>query len=72
MTVVNEGDSAHEYRVTAEAVETLVWLAESKGIDRRRHRIVHRLRSVHDSEGFAALPEDLRARVREVIAEPAR
>lgn len=69
---MNEGDSAPESGVTAEAVETLVWLAESKGIDRRRHRIVDRLRSVHDSEGFAALPEDLRARVREVIAESAR
>lgn len=55
--------------VSAEAVETLVWLAESKGVDRRRYRIVNRLRSVRDSDEFATLPEDLRKRVREIVAD---
>lgn len=56
----------------AEAVETLVWLLESNGVDRRRYRIVNRLRSVRDSDEFATLPEDLRARVREIVAESER
>jgi hypothetical protein len=55
--------------VSAEAVETLVRLAESKGVDRRRYRIVNRLRMVRDSDHFGTLPEDLRARVREIVAE---
>jgi len=53
---------------STEAVQTLVWLAESSGIDRRRYRIVNRLRSVRDSDEFAGLPEDLRERVREIVA----
>jgi hypothetical protein len=57
---------------SAEAVETLVWLAESAGIDRRRYRIVNRLRSLSDSDEFATLPEDLRERVREIVADPER
>jgi len=52
-----------------EAVQTLVWLAESDGIDRRRYRVVNRLRSVRDSDEFATLPEDLRERVREIVAD---
>jgi len=55
--------------VSAEAVETLVWLAESKGVDRRRYRIVNRLRAVRDGDHFATLPEDLRARVREIVPD---
>ena len=55
-----------------EAVETLVWLLETNGVDRRRYRIVNRLRSVRDSDEFATLPEDLRARVREIVAESER
>jgi hypothetical protein len=58
--------------ITAEAVETLLWLAESKGIDRRRYRVLNRLRSVEESAEFATLPEDLRARVREAVADSAR
>lgn len=57
---------------SAEAVETLVWLLETNGVDRRRYRIVNRLRSVRDSDEFATLPEDLRARVREIVAESER
>jgi hypothetical protein len=57
---------------SAEAVETLVWLAQSAAIDRRRYRIVNRLRSLSDSDEFATLPEDLRERVREIVADPER
>ena len=67
--MLNEMDRSSEPRISTEAVETLLWLAESRGVDRRRHRIVNRLRSVRDSDGFATLPEDLRERVREVVAD---
>ena len=67
-TLVSEGDRSAR-TISAEAVETLVWLAESKSVDRRRYTIVNRLRAVRDSDHFATLPEDLRARVREIVAE---
>ena len=63
------GGRTPEQEISAEAVETLVWLAESKSVDRRRYSIVNRLRAVRDSDHFATLPEDLRARVREIVAE---
>jgi len=66
---VSGSERAPERRISAEAVETLVWLAESKGVDRRRYTIVNRLRAVRDSDHFGTLPEDLRARVREIVAE---
>jgi hypothetical protein len=71
-TFVTERDSAPNQGMSAEAVETLVWLAESKGVDRRRYMIVNRLRVVRESDRFATLPEDLRARVREILAEKGR
>ncbi len=55
--------------LSVQAIETLVWLAESNGMDRRRYRIVNRLRSVRDSDEFVTLPEDLRERVREIVAD---
>ncbi|HZT84861.1 MAG TPA: hypothetical protein VE984_05505 [Gaiellaceae bacterium] len=58
--------------ISTESVETLVWLAESKAVDRRRYTIVNRLRVVRDSDQLATLPEDLRARVREVVADAER
>jgi hypothetical protein len=66
--LANEETSASKPGVTAE-VETLVWLAESKGIDRRRYGIVNRLRSVRDSEQYWSLPDHLRKRVREIVAD---
>ena len=69
--VVNDG-GAPDGGISVEAVETLVWLAKSKGIDHRRYRIVNRLRSLRDSDHFATLPEDLRERVREVVADAER
>jgi len=47
-------------------------LAESKGIDRRRYRVVNRLRSVRDSERYWDLPDYLRKRVREIVADSER
>jgi hypothetical protein len=61
-----------EPAISTEAVETLLWLAESKGIDRGRYRIVNRLRAVRNSEHFGALPEALRERVREIVADAER
>ena len=56
-------------KMSTEAVETLVWLLDMDGLDRRRYRMVNRLRSVRDSDEFTALPEDLRERVRQIVAE---
>ena len=69
---MTDTDRAPERRTSAEAVETLVWLLATNGVDRRRYRIVNRLRSVRDSDEFATLPEDLRERVRQIVAESER
>ena len=69
---MTDTDRAPERRTSAEAVETLVWLLDTNGVDRRRYRIVNRLRSVRDSDEFATLPEDLRERVRQIVAESER
>jgi hypothetical protein len=57
-----------ERPVSVEAVGALVAFLDSRGVDRRRYRIVTRLRALHDSDEFATLPEDLRDRVREIVA----
>jgi hypothetical protein len=67
MVLVNDRDRTVKPSLTADAVGTLVWLAESSGVDRRRYRIVNRLRAVRDSDQFATLPEDLQERVREIV-----
>jgi hypothetical protein len=69
---VTDRDMALKKTISAEAVETLVWLLDSEGVDRRRYRIESRLRSVRHSEEFATLPEDLRERVRQIVAESER
>jgi len=69
---VSETDWTPEQTTAAETVETLVWLLETPGVDRRRYRIVNRLRSVRDSDEFATLPEDLRESVRKIVAESER
>jgi hypothetical protein len=66
---VSDTDRASQRGISAEAVETLVWLLETPGVDRRRYRMVNRLRTVRESEEFATLPEDLRERVRQIVAE---
>ena len=69
---MTDRDRAPKREFSAEAVETLVWLWDSDGLDRRRYRIASRLRSVRTSDQFASLPEDLRERVRVIIAEAER
>jgi hypothetical protein len=68
---VNHRDTKPDSPLSTELVETLVWLAGSAAIDRRAHTIMNRLRKVHDSESFGTLPEDLRTRVREILADQA-
>jgi hypothetical protein len=68
---VTDRDRAPERTTSAEAAETLVWLLDT-GVDHRRYRIVNRLRSVRDSDEFASLPEDLRERVHQIVAESER
>ena len=69
---MTDTDRAPKRRTSAEAVETLVWLLDTNGVDRRRYRIVNRLRSVRDSDEFATLPEDLRERVCQIVANSER
>lgn len=71
-SILTDMDKTPARTVSAEAVETLVWLLDTNGVDRRRYRIVNRLRSVRDSDEFATLPADLRGRVREIVAESER
>ncbi len=68
---MTDTDRAPERRTSAEAVETLVWLLDT-GVDRRRYRIVSRLRAVRDGDEFATLPEELREKVRQIVAESER
>jgi hypothetical protein len=69
---VTDKDRAPQRQLSVDEVETLVWLLGNDGLDNRRYRVVNRLRSVRDSDGFASLPEDLRMRVREIVAETER
>jgi hypothetical protein len=69
---VSEGERKREEAISAEAAGTLVWLLDNQGVDRRRYAIVNRLRRLHNSDEFATLPESLRQRVREIIAEADR
>jgi hypothetical protein len=67
---VSETDRTPEQAIAVETVWTLVWLLETPAVDRRRYRMVNRLRRmVRDREEFATLPEDLRERVRQIVAE---
>jgi hypothetical protein len=56
----------------AEGVGMLLSLLDAGDLDHRRYVIVNRLRRLHDSEDFASLPEDLRERIREIIADSPR
>jgi hypothetical protein len=69
---VSEGEQKHERTTSAETAGTLVWLLDKQPVDRRRYAIVNRLRRLRDSDEFAALPEALRERVRELIDETDR
>jgi hypothetical protein len=69
--LVNDRAATEErgQQISAEAVGGLVAFLDSSGLDRRRYRVVHRLRGIADSDEFATLPEDLRERVSEILAE---
>ena len=68
---VNESERQpnRERTISTEAVGTLVAFLETDGLDRRRYSAAIRLRGIRDSDEFAALPEDLRERIREILAD---
>ena len=61
-----------EGTISTEAVGALVAFLDSSGLDRRRYSVASRLRRIHDSDQFATLPEDLRERIREILADGER
>jgi hypothetical protein len=71
---VNEkGRRPNEERsISTEAVGALVAFLDTPGLDRRRYSAASRLRRIHDSDQFARLPEDLRERIREILADAER
>ena len=54
--------------VSAEGVGGLVAMWDTNALEQRRSRVLRRLRELRDGEGFASLPEDLRERIREIVA----
>jgi hypothetical protein len=58
--------------ISTEAVGTLVWLLDTNNLDRRRYSVVNRLRAIRESDQFETLPEALRQRIREVLADSER
>jgi hypothetical protein len=58
--------------ISPEAVGTLIWLLDTNNLDRRRYSVVNRLRAVRESDQFETLPEALRQKVREVLADSER
>jgi len=67
-----ERESAPDRPISAEGAATLVAFLDTGAIDHRRYTIVNRLRRLHDSDQFATLPEDLRKRIREIVADTER
>ena len=67
-----ESKEKQEQLPTNEAVGTLIWLLDSSSVDRRRYPILNRLRKVRDSDEFDSLPEALREKVRQIIADAER
>jgi hypothetical protein len=58
-----------ERTISTEAVGALVAFLDTSGLDRRRYAAANRLRRLRDSDRFATLPEDLRERIREILAD---
>ncbi|MFZ0342802.1 MAG: hypothetical protein WAL31_10755 [Gaiellaceae bacterium] len=58
-----------ERAISTEAVGALVAFLDTSGLDRRRYSAASRLRRIRDSDQFATLPEDLRERIREILAD---
>lgn len=67
-----ERGSGADAATSAEAAGTLVWFLDTGNLDRRRYAIVNRLQRLHDRGELESLPEDLRARIREILAEAER
>jgi hypothetical protein len=65
----HESKGRPERPVSTEAVGTLIWLLDSESVDRRRYTILSRLKALRDSDQFQSLPDALRQKVREIIAE---
>lgn len=55
-----------------EGLGMVIALLDAGDLEHRRYAIVSRLRRLHDSDEFASLPEDLRERIREIIADSPR
>lgn len=55
--------------VSVEAIGQLIAYLDMNGLQRRRPQAVQRLRGLRDSEAFSTLPDDLRARIRELVDE---
>jgi hypothetical protein len=68
----SEGTGKPDRPTSAEAVGTLVWLLDSSSVDRRRYRILNRLEAVRVSDDFEGLPEVLRDKVRQILADADR
>jgi hypothetical protein len=54
---------------SAQTVGTLIWLLDTNNLDRRRYSVLNRLRAVRDSDQFEELPDALRQKVRDVLAD---
>jgi hypothetical protein len=72
VTREGEGGGTPGRPLSTEAIGTLVWLLDSSGIDRRRYGVLNRLRAVRDSDQFESLPDALREKVRQIIADADR
>jgi hypothetical protein len=67
-----QSEGTAEQPLSTEAIGTLVWLLDSSSVDRRRFNVLNRLRAVLDSEQFESLPDALREKVRQIIADADR
>lgn len=71
--VVSEQEPEETLRLMfPEGVGMVVALLDAGVLDRRRSIVLHRLRRLQDTEEFAMLPEDLRERVRAIVADADR
>jgi hypothetical protein len=68
----NTEGASQDTPISVAALGTLVAFLETSGLDRRRYRIVNRLRALSNSDEFASLPDDLRDRVREIVRDADR
>lgn len=71
---MNEGEDREkpDQPISPETVGTLIWLLDTNNLDRRRHSVMNRLRAVRKSDQFEELPDALRQKVREILADSER